>query len=83
MYLLGHLGFGTWPKIRERMSVGFPGKVGLAVKNPPAYAGDAGLIPGEENGIPLQYSCLRNTIDGGAWQATVHGVIKSQTGLSY
>ena len=67
---------------KVRMSVGFPGKVGLAVKNPPAYAGDASSIPGEENGIPLQYSCLRNTMDGGAWQATVHGVVKSHTGLS-
>ena len=64
------------------MSVGFPGKVGLAVKNPPANAGDAGSIPGEENGTPFQHSCLRNTMDGGAWQATVHGVVKSHTVLS-
>ena len=48
-------------------------------------AGDAGLIPGfrrstgEGNGNPLQYSCLENSIDRGAWQATVHGVAKSQT----
>ena len=34
---------------------------------------------GEGNGTPLQYSCLENPIDGGAWQATVHGVAKSQT----
>ena len=53
------------------------------VKNPPANAGDAGdtgLItglgrsPGEGNGNPLQYSCLENPIDRGAWQATVHRV---------
>ena len=50
--------------------------------------GDLGSIPGsrrspgEGNGSPLQYSCLENPIDGGAWQATVHGVTKSQTRLS-
>ena len=38
--------------------------------------------PGEGNGNPLQYSCLGNPMDGGAWWATVHGVAKSQTRLS-
>ena len=48
-------------------------------------AGDLGLIPGsgrspgEGNGNPLQYSCLKNPMDGGGWQATVHGVTKSWT----
>ena len=37
---------------------------------------------GEGNGTPLQYSCLENPMDGGAWQAAVHGVTKSQTRLS-
>ena len=37
---------------------------------------------GEGNGTPLQYSCLENPMDGGAWKAAVHGVAKSQTGLS-
>ena len=37
---------------------------------------------GEGNGNPLQYSCLENPMDGGAWQATVHGVAKSRTQLS-
>ena len=55
------------------------------VKNSPANAGDArdvGLIPGLRrspgvgNGKPLQYSCLENPMDRGAWQATVHGVTK-------
>ena len=64
---------------------------GSAVKNLPANAGDtgdAGLIPGlgrspgEGNGNPLQYSCLENPLDREAWQATVHGVTKSQTQLS-
>ena len=36
----------------------------------------------EGNGTPLQYSCLENPMDGGAWQASVHGVAKSQTRLS-
>ena len=40
------------------------------------------LIIGEGNGTPLQYSCLENPTDGGAWKATVHGVAKSQTQLS-
>ena len=51
-------------------------------------AGDPGSIPelgrspGEGNGNPLQYSCLENPMDGGAWEAKVHGVAKSQTRLS-
>ena len=61
------------------------------IKNPSADAGDArdacsilelGRSPGVGNGIPLQYSCLDNSIDRGAWQATVHGVTKSRTRLS-
>ena len=52
------------------------------VKNPPANAEDVGLIPGsgrspgEGNGNPLQYSCLGNPMDRGAWWATVHHVSK-------
>ena len=52
---------------------------GSAVKNPPASAGDAGLIPGlgrspgKGNGNTLQYSCLGNPMERGAWWATVHG----------
>ena len=61
------------------------------VKNLPANtvdARDAGSIPGSGrspaggNGNPFQYSCLKNPMDRGAWQAVVHGVAKSQTGLS-
>ena len=40
------------------------------------------LTNGEGDGTPLQYSCLENPMDGGAWWAAVHGVTKSQTGLS-
>ena len=40
------------------------------------------LLTGEGNGNPLQYSCLENPMDGGAWGAAVHGVARSWTGLS-
>ena len=56
-------------------------------KKPPAKAGDVGLIPGSGrspgvgNGNPFQYSCLEKSMDRGVWQATVHGVEKSQTRL--
>ena len=43
---------------------------------------ESGRSPGEGNGSPLQYSCLENSIDGGAWLATVHGVAKNWTRLS-
>ena len=66
-----------------------PNSYSLALpQNPPANAGDMGSIPGsgrspgEGNGNPLQYSCLGNSRDTGAWQATVHGVAKSQTQLT-
>jgi len=61
----------------------FPG--GLDSKVSAHDAGDPGSMPGlgrspgEGNGNPLQYSCLENSMDGGAWWATVHGVTKSQT----
>ena len=60
------------------------------VKNPPANAGDlkdtgsipeSGRSPGEGNGYPLQYSCLENPMDRGAWRAIVHGATKSWTPL--
>ena len=61
------------------------------VKNLPANAGDAGdtdsipgsgRSPGGEHGNPLQYSCLKNPIDRGAWWAAVHGVAQSRTRLT-
>ena len=60
------------------------------VKNPPANVGDlrdvgsipgSGRSPGGGHGNPLQYSCLENPMDRGAWRATVHGVVKSRTRL--
>ena len=54
----------------------------LSGKEPACQAGDTDSVPGEGNGNPLQYSCLENPTDRGAWQATVHGVTNSQTRLS-
>ena len=77
--------------VQELLSVFFKGKISsllkgfpstLAVRNPPADAGDASSIPGSErppgvgNGSPLHYSCLGNPMDGRAWQAAVYGVTK-------
>ena len=64
----------------------FPG--GSDGKESACHAGDQGLIAGlgsssgEGNGNPLQYACLKNSMDREAWWATVHGVTKSQTRLS-
>ena len=61
------------------------------VNNPPANSGDirdvdlipgSGRSPGKENGYSLQYSCLENPMDRGAWWAMVYGVGKGWTGLS-
>ena len=69
--------------------VGFPG--GLVVKNLPTNAGDTEVVgsvpgwgrsPGEGNGNPLQYSCLGNAMDRGAWRATVHGDTKYTTNVT-
>ena len=62
--------------------------VAQTIKESACNVGDPGSIPGsgrfpgEGNGNPLQYSCLENTMDRGAWWATVHGVTKSWTQLS-
>ena len=67
------------------MHVSISSQAALIVKNPPASAGDirdvgsipgSGRSPGEGNGNPLQYSCLENSIDRGAWWATVYRVTK-------
>ena len=66
--------------------MGFPGS--LAGKESACNAGDLGLIPGSErspregNSNSLQYSCLENPMDRGAWRATIHGVAKHSTRLN-
>ena len=69
----------------SKMRGGLPVPV---LKDSPASAGDtgnggsipgSGSSPGAEDGSPLQYSCVENSMDRGAWQAAVHGVSKSQT----
>ena len=66
--------------------VGFPRS--SVVKESDCNAGDSGSSPGlgrspgEENSSPLQYSCLENPMDRGAWQATVYGVTRVKTQLS-
>ena len=70
----------------DNNALGFPG--GSVGKESACNAGYPGLIPGlgkspgERNGNPLQYFCLENPMDRGAWWATVHVVTKSQTQLS-
>ena len=72
--------------LRYVPSVGFTG--GTVVKNLPANARDAGLIPvsgrspGVGNGTLLQYSCLENSMSRGVWWASVYGATKSRTQLS-
>ena len=82
LLLVSFLCFFSFPHIAINV---FPG--GAVVKNPPGNAGDArdvgsisrsGRSPGEGNGNPLQYSCLGNLMDRGAWWATAHGVGKSR-----
>ena len=75
---------GLWIRLLKNMA--FPGA--SVVKNLTANAEDTSLIaglgrsPGEENGNPLQYSCLGNPMGRKAWGATVKGLEKSQTWLS-
>ena len=81
----------SFPLVCYLCSSGFPQNPshlefsgGSVVKNLPANAGDVNLIPGsgrspgQGNGNPLQYSCLKNPMDRGAWQAPVHGVAKKR-----
>ena len=73
---------------QHRFLIGFSD--GTVVKNLPNNARDTGAVgsihglgrsPGGGNGNPLLYSCLKTSMDRGTWQATVHGVTKSRTGL--
>ena len=70
---------------KGRYLYGWASQVALVVKNLPVNAGDMGSIPesgrspGKGNGHPLQYSCLGNPMNIGAWGATIHGVSKNWT----
>ena len=85
-FLQMRAGYREQQKTRSIPALGAHG--GPAVRNPPANAGDVDSIPGSErspgegNSNPLQHSCLENSMDGGAWWATVHGLAKSWTQLS-
>ena len=76
------------PSLDFHMASGKKLAEGHEVLHQAQISGDQSLIPGsgrspgEANGNPLQYSCLENSMDRGAWQATVHGVAKSQTQMS-
>ena len=66
---------------KKKKKKGFPGGSD-GKKGDPGFYPWVRKIPGEGNGNPLQYSCQENPMDRGIWQATVHGVAKSQTRLS-
>ena len=63
-------------------SGGSDGKESVFSEGDPGLIHGSGKSPGEGNGNPLQYPCLEKPMNGGAWQATVHGLPKSQTQLS-
>ena len=62
---------------------GSDGKASAHNAGDPGSIPELGRSPGEGNGNPLQYSCLENHMDGGAWEAAVHGVAKSWTRLRH
>ena len=61
--------------------IGSDGKESACNTGDPGSIPGSGRYPGEGNGTPLQYSCLENPMDGGAWWATVHGIPKGWTQL--
>ena len=65
--------------LRGHIVGGSDGKVSVYNAGDPGSILGLGRSPGEGNGNPLQYYCLKNPMDRGAWQATVHGVAKSRT----
>ena len=73
-------------KVTNEINFDFPsgsdGKASAYNVGDPSSVPGSGRSPGEGNGTPLQYSCLGNTMDRGAWRATDYGVTKSQTRLS-
>ena len=89
--LLSFILFIVFPKVFNTMWCGFytmicfhcgsDGKASACNVGDPGSIPGSGRSPGEGNGNPLQYSCLENSMDRGAWWPTVHGVTKSQTRL--
>ena len=75
-FLMRSLGFSGW------FLGGSDGKVSAHSPGDPGLIPGSGRSPGKGNCNPLQYSCLENSMDGGAWWATVHAVAKSRTRLS-
>ena len=68
---------------RKCLPGGISGKESACQARDTSSIPGSGRPPGERNGNPLQYSCLENPMDRGAWQATVHRVAKSQTRLTW
>ena len=77
-----HIYVYTYIEIAENFSGGSDGKASAYNAGDPGSIPGSGRSPGEGNGNPFQHSCLENPMDGGAWEATVHGVAKSWTQLS-
>ena len=77
-----HLSPVKTDNILNELNSGSDGKAPVYNEGDPGSIPGSGRSPGEENGNPLQYYCLENPMDRGAWQATVHKVAKSQTRLS-
>ena len=86
MWILLYFSHLSFIYIRFYLSLDFPGgsddKVSVYNAGDPGSSPGLGRSPGEGNGTPLQYSCLENPMDRGAWGDAVHGVAKSQTRLS-
>ena len=74
VFLLGVYTEGASTMLSGEVSTGNAGDTGDLGSIP-----GLGRTPGEGNGTPLQYSCLENPMDRGAWWVTVHGIAKSQT----
>ena len=81
-----HVGQQTQVWFGNTLTPAFPGdsvgKEAALNAEDPGSIPEAGRSPGEGNGNPLQYSCLENSMDKGAWWSTVHGVTNSRTRLS-
>ena len=71
-----------WFYLQQDFPGGSDGKGSVYNEGDLGWIPGLGRFPGEGNGNPLQYSCLENPMDGGAWEAAVHGVAKSRARLN-